>query len=99
MTQPFARLPGGLTYANSMSTLAVFIALGGGAYAAARLPHNSVGAQQIRANAVGASEIRASAVRSSELHDGSVTLRDLSAGAQSALRGAQGPAGTAAVTY
>src|SRR4051812_50161064 len=43
-----ARLPKQLTYANVMSTLAVFIVLGGGAYAATRLPRNSVGTKQIK---------------------------------------------------
>ena len=41
-----------LTYANVMATIAVFLALGGGAYAAIRLPANSVGTRQIRNGAV-----------------------------------------------
>jgi hypothetical protein len=102
MTGPLARLRAGITYANAMSTIAVFIALSGTTYAAVTLPRNSVGPAQIRSNAVGSSEIRRGAVRSSELGDGSVTLRDLSNGARASLRGAQGPAGAAgadAVTY
>jgi hypothetical protein len=39
------------TYANVMATAAVFIALGGGAYAATRLPANSVGSRQLKENA------------------------------------------------
>ena len=35
-----------LTYANVMATVAVFLALGGGAYAAIKLPKNSVKAKQ-----------------------------------------------------
>ncbi|RKQ92963.1 hypothetical protein C8N24_2820 [Solirubrobacter pauli] len=105
MKRPLARLRGGITYANAMSTIAVFIALGGTTYAAVSLPRNSVGSAQIRSNAVGSSEIRSGSIRSSELHDGSVALRDISKGAQASLRGAQGPAGpagpagTPAVTY
>jgi hypothetical protein len=39
-----------MTYANVMATVAVFLALGGGAYAA--LKRNSVGSKQIKPNAV-----------------------------------------------
>lgn len=41
-----------LTYANVMATLALFVALGGGAYAATRLPRNSVDTRQIKNGAV-----------------------------------------------
>jgi hypothetical protein len=41
-----------ITYANVMATFAVFLALGGGAYAATRLPKNSVGTAQIKNRAV-----------------------------------------------
>jgi hypothetical protein len=41
-----------LTYANVMSTLAVFIALGGASYAVASLPAHSVGRRQLKAGAV-----------------------------------------------
>jgi hypothetical protein len=37
------RIRAGLTYANVIATLALFIALGGGAYAAFKLPKGSVG--------------------------------------------------------
>ena len=47
-----ARLRKNVTYANVMSTIAVFIVLGGGAYAAAKLPKNSVGTKQIKNRAV-----------------------------------------------
>src|SRR3954454_10523296 len=93
MTGPLARLRARLTYANVMSTLAVFIALGGTTYAAATLPRNSVGSAQLRANAVGASELRAGAVRSTDIRDRSITLRDLSTSARTSLRGTPGPAG------
>ena len=41
-----------LSYANVMATVAVFLALGGGAYAALKLPRNSVGARQIKPGAI-----------------------------------------------
>lgn len=46
-----------LKYANVMSTVAVFIALGGGAYAAAKLPANSVGPVQLQDDAVSSSKV------------------------------------------
>ena len=41
-----------LSYANVMATVAVFVALGGGAYAATALPRGSVGRAQLRDHAV-----------------------------------------------
>lgn len=41
-----------LSYANVMATIAMFIALGGGAYAAMQLPKNSVGSKQLKGGAV-----------------------------------------------
>lgn len=47
------KLTAGLTYANVVSTLCLFLLLGGGAaFAATQLPKNSVGAKQIRKGAV-----------------------------------------------
>lgn len=46
-----------LTYANVAATLALFLALGGAAYAATQLPRNSVGTRQLRAEAVTAGKI------------------------------------------
>ena len=42
------RLRNSVSYANVMATIAVFLALGGGAYAALRLPKNSVGTSRSR---------------------------------------------------
>jgi hypothetical protein len=41
-----------LTYANVISTLSLFLVLGGGAYAASTLPKHSVGTKQLQAAAV-----------------------------------------------
>ena len=46
-----------LTYANVAASLALFLALGGAAYAATQLPKNSVGTNQIRTEAVTAAKI------------------------------------------
>jgi hypothetical protein len=81
-----------MDYANVMSTLAVFLALGGTSYALT-LPRNSVGPTQLRPDSVGRSEIRRGAVRSSEIRNQSLRLRDISPATRSALRGQQGPPG------
>jgi hypothetical protein len=54
-------LRGKLTFANAMSLVAVFIALGGVGYAAFKLPKNSVGPKQIRNGAVSEAKLSASA--------------------------------------
>jgi hypothetical protein len=46
-----------LTYANVAATLALFLALGGAAYAATQLPKNSVGTNQLRKESVTAAKI------------------------------------------
>jgi hypothetical protein len=84
-----------MSYSSVAATLALFIALGGTAAAVTTLPRDSVGAPQIRKDAVRSPEIAAGAVRSSELRDGGIKLIDISAHAQKALAGAQGPAGVA----
>jgi hypothetical protein len=66
------RLKGKLNYANVMATVAVFLALGGAAYAATKLPKNSVGTKQIKNNAVTEAKIRNGAIASSKLANGSV---------------------------
>lgn len=55
-----ARISRKLSYANVVATVAVFVALGGGAYAAIRLPANSVGSRQLKAHAVTPSKVAAS---------------------------------------
>ena len=76
-----AHLRSRLTYANVMSTIAVFVVLGGGAYAAATLPKNSVGTAQLKKNAVTAAKVK----------DRSLLAKDFKAGQLAA--GATGPTG------
>jgi hypothetical protein len=77
------RLRRQVTYANVMSSIAVFAALGGGAYAATQLPKNSVGTRQLKANAVTSSKVK----------DGSLLQQDFKAGQLPV--GPAGPAGPA----
>lgn len=69
-----------LSYANVMSTIAVFIALGGTSYAVAR---NSVGNAQLRKNAVTSSKVK----------DRSIQKSDLATTARVGTRGPRGPQG------
>lgn len=87
--------PALLSYANVMSTLALFLALGGVGYAATQLPRNSVGAVQLRPGAVTAAKIRPGAVTGAAVRDGSLSARDLAGGVPTGPAGARGPAGPA----
>ena len=62
----FRNAVGKLTYANVMATVAVFIAIGGGAYAAG-LAKNSVGSKQIKDGQV----------KSVDVKDNSLTAKDI----------------------
>ena len=64
-----------LTYANVMSTIAVFVALGGGAYAVS-LGKGDVKAKNIARDAVRAKAIKEGAVRTAEIRDRSVGIAD-----------------------
>jgi hypothetical protein len=66
-----------LTYGNVTATLALFIALGGGAYAATALPANSVGSKQLKNRAVVSSKIKKDAVRGSKVLADSLTGADV----------------------
>lgn len=56
-----------LTYASVVSTLALFIALGGVGYAAVKLAPNSVGSKQLKRAAVSAAKIKNGAVTGAKI--------------------------------
>jgi len=70
-----------LSFANVISLIALFVALGGTGYAAVKLPKNSVGGTQIKKNAVSSSKVK----------NGSLTNADSKA--SDLPVGAQGPKG------
>lgn len=80
-----------LTYANAAATIALFLALGGGAYAATqtRLPKNAIGAKQLRKDSVTSAKVK----------DGSLLAGDFKPGQLPAgERGPQGPQGAPGAT-
>jgi hypothetical protein len=81
----------GLTYANVMSTVAVFLALGGVSWAATSLPRDSVGTQQLKRDAVTATDVKSGAITSAKVKDRSLLAKDFKAG--QLPKGATGPAG------
>jgi hypothetical protein len=66
-----------LSFANVTSMIALFIALGGSAYAAAQLPSNSVGKAQIRSGAVGKSEASTGSVGRSEVRSSAIGTSEI----------------------
>lgn len=68
------RLRGQLTYANVMSTLAVFLVVSGGAaYAASHLGKNSIGSKQIKKSAITTAKIKNEAVTTEKIKNRSIT--------------------------
>jgi hypothetical protein len=66
-----------LSFANVTSMVALFIALGGSAYAAAQLPANSVGKTQIRSSAVGKSEAATGSIGRSEVRSSAIGTSEI----------------------
>jgi hypothetical protein len=63
-----------LTYANVMSSIAVFLVIGGAsAFAATHLGKNSVGTKQLKNNAVTTAKIKKNAVTGAKIKNGTIT--------------------------
>jgi hypothetical protein len=75
------RLRSKLTYANVVSTLCLFLLVGGGAaFATTQLPKNSVGTKQLKEKSVGNKQLKPNSVTGDKVKDGSLNASDLSAG-------------------
>ncbi|HEX9968429.1 MAG TPA: hypothetical protein VGB06_10850 [Solirubrobacterales bacterium] len=61
-----------LTYANVISTIALFVALGGASYAALEIPKGSVGTPQLKRGAVTSGKVRDGSIRLSDLNPDSL---------------------------
>ena len=67
-----------LTYANVMSSIAIFLALGGAtAFAAAQLAKNSVGTPQLKKNAVTTAKLKKNAVATAKVRKGAINTARL----------------------
>ena len=71
-----------LSYANVISTICLFLLLGGGAAAAAgKLGKNTVGAKQVKKNAIVTAKVKKEAITEVKLKAGAVTNAKLADGA------------------
>jgi hypothetical protein len=86
-----ARLRSRLSYANVVATIALFAALGGGAYAATELSRNSVRSKHIKNGQVKRPDLARDSVTSPKVRDGALLASDFKAG--QLPQGAQGVAG------
>jgi hypothetical protein len=80
-----------LSFANVVSVIALFVALGGVGYAAIKLPKNSVGSKQIKDGQVKGGDLGPGSISSGHVADGSLLGEDFAAGQLPA--GPRGPAG------
>ena len=87
------RIRTSLSYANVIATVAVFVALGGGAYAVATLPRNSVGSAQLRKNAVVSSKVRNGALLAKDFRAGQLPAAVTGPPGAKGDTGPQGPKG------
>lgn len=97
-----------LTYANVMSSIAVFLVLGGGAALAAKtvLPKKSVGAKQLKANSVTSAKLKNNAVTTKKIKNNAVngtkvneaTLGEVPSAASATTAGNAGTVNGIAVT-
>jgi hypothetical protein len=101
-----ARLRSCLSYANVMATIAVFVALGGGAYAAFTLPAKSVGSRQLKNSAVTPKKVARATIKLFKGHRGASGPKGDhgSQGAQGmpgpqGVQGIQGPIGPSNVYF
>jgi hypothetical protein len=100
------RLGSRFNYANVMATVALVVALGGGAYAASQLPKNSVGSKQLKKSAVKTKQLAKDAVTGAKVRDGSLASDDFAPGSlpqgpkgEPGEPGKPGPPGPTASTY
>lgn len=82
-----------LTYANVVSTLALFLVLAGGAAYAAKVAKKSVGPSQLKANAVTTAKIKANAVTTRKIKKNAVANAKIKDGAIETAKIADGSVG------
>jgi hypothetical protein len=80
-----------VTYANVMSSIAVFLVLGGGAAYAAK----KIGSNQIKGNSITTGKIKKNAITTSKIKKNSITVAKIKNGAVTSVKIASGAVGTA----
>ena len=88
-----ARIRCHLTYANVIASLALFLALGGGAYAAFKLPKNSVGSKQIKGNAITSSKVKGGSLLKDDFKAGQLPAGPVGPGGMQGPQGQKGDTG------
>jgi hypothetical protein len=84
-----------LSYANVVSSLALFAALGGVSYAAVALPAGSVGHKQVRASAITTQQVRDHTLRKRDFRAGVLTSGVQGPQGEPGPQGERGPQGPA----
>jgi len=92
------RLRGGLTYANVVATLCLFLLLGGGAYAAIRLPKSSVGTNQLKNGAVTGAKVRGGSLVYGDFASGQLPAGPQGIAGEKGPKGERGQRGAAGAT-
>jgi hypothetical protein len=93
-----SRIRARTTYANVVSTLCMFVLLGGGAYAATKitskdLAKNAVRSKHIKDGQVNTRDLKANAVHSAQVADGAIGADDLGPGSVTSVAIADGAIG------
>jgi hypothetical protein len=87
-----------ITYANVMATLALFFALGGGAYAATKLPKNSVSSTQIKNSSITGSDIKNNTIKGADVDEAALAQVPSAKRAETATSAATATSATRAAT-
>jgi hypothetical protein len=82
-----------LTYANVMSSIAVFIVLGGAAFAAVQLPKNSVGTKQLKKNAVNSAKVKNGSLKAADFGKNQLPAGPQGPKGETGAKGETGPRG------
>lgn len=93
-----SKLRARLSYANVIATIALFVALGGGAYAATQLPKNSVGAKQLKKGSVNSAKVKDASLMRRDFKPGQLPAGPAGARGPEGPRGAEGARGEAGPT-
>jgi hypothetical protein len=84
-----------LSYANVMSSIAVFLVLGGAAVAATQLPKNSVGSKQLKKNAVTSVKVKNGSLQQADFAPGTLLQGPKGEPGKKGAKGATGATGPA----